>query len=139
MSSSELISSGGAAAIFLSILIAAGCLFWLVGRRWMAAMNRLDHVESDVAVYSEASTRVARTLEEMLLARAKPGETVHSSRRYLLQKARERIGQGQSVATLQRSLGLSFDEVRLLERGERMTTSRPPNIAAVKDADSPGP
>ena len=64
-----------------------------------------------------------------MLARAKPGETVHSSRRYLLQKARERIGQGESVATLQRSLGLSFDEARLLERGEKMTVSRLSNTA----------
>ena len=100
-------------------------------------MNRLAHVESDVAVYSEASTRVARTLEEMLLARAKPGATVHSSRRYLLQTARERISQGESVKTLQRSLGLSFDEVRLLERCERIAGSQGTDTPTFKGAGSP--
>lgn len=139
MNLSELSSPGAAIAVVAVLLMAAGCLFWLVGRRWMVAMNRLAHIESDVAVYSEASTRVARTLEEMLLARSKPGMTVHSSRRYLLQTARERISQGESVKTLQRSLGLSFDEVRLLERGETMALSQRPGNPAFTDAGSPDP
>lgn len=101
------------ALVFLAALMG---IVWLIGHRWMMTLTRMKTLEREVAVYSEASTRVAETVEDILLARVKPGESVHSSRRYLLLQARERLAKGEPLQATARSLGLSFDELRLLER-----------------------
>lgn len=109
-------------AVELLLLLTLGALLrfsWLAGRRWLATTTRVSELERELTVYAEASTRVAQTLEEMLLARVRPGESVHSSRRYLLTQARERITRGEPLQQVARNLGLSFDEARLLERGGR--------------------
>ena len=104
----------------LVILLGAGSwLLWQARARLRAADDRISILEREVAVYAEASTRVATTVESMLLARVKPGEQVHSSRRYVLQQARDRISRGDQVSDTARALGLSFDESRLLERARR--------------------
>ncbi len=98
--------------------------------RWRRAEHRVGALEREVAVYCEASTRVAQTLEEMLLARVRPGEVVHTSRRYLINQARQRLDQGEPLPRVARALGLSFDEVRLLERARDRGVSNAPRPAA---------
>ncbi len=104
--------------VMLVLSGACGLLIWRWLNRLRSAQNRITTLERELAVYAEASTRVASSVEAMLLARVKPGESVHSSRRYLLLQARERISQGDEVNVTARTLGLSFDEQRLLERAQ---------------------
>jgi len=81
--------------------------------------NRLARLESELTVYTEASTRVAQTLEAVLLGRTRTSQSLQTSRRYLLIQARERFHRGESPQGIARGLGLSHDEVRLLERAGR--------------------
>jgi hypothetical protein len=109
-------------AIYLGIFAGLALLLrfaWLAANRWLANSSRINDLERELSVYVEASTRVAQTLEEILLARVRPGESVHSSRRYLLTQARDRLSHGEPLQTVARNLGLSFDESRLLERSSR--------------------
>jgi hypothetical protein len=102
--------------LILTLSGAGGLLVWRWLSRLRRAQQRISTLERELAVYAEASTRVAASVEAILLARVKPGESVHSSRRYLLLQARERISQGDELRTTARNLGLSFDEQRLLEK-----------------------
>lgn len=102
----------------LALSLAGGLLVWRWLIRLRSAQQRISTLERELAVYAEASTRVAASVEAILLARVKPGESVHSSRRYLLLQARERISRGDEVSATARKLGLSFDELRLLEKAQ---------------------
>ncbi|MCB1685760.1 MAG: hypothetical protein R3E82_04445 [Pseudomonadales bacterium] len=82
--------------------------------------TRLARLESELTVYTEASTRVAQTLEAVLLGRTRTSQSVQTSRRYLLIQARERFHRGESPQGIARGLGLSHDEVRLLEHANRL-------------------
>lgn len=76
---------------------------------------RLARLESELTVYTEASTRVAESLEAVLMGRTRTSQSLHSSRRYLLLQARERLHRGETPQGIAWGLGLSHDEVRLLE------------------------
>lgn len=136
----QLLSGIAVDLLALVMLAALTGIIWLVGRHWITALNRMKTLEREVAVYSEASTRVAETVEDILLARVKPGESIHSSRRYLLMQARDRLARGEPLQATARSLGLSFDELRLLQRGA--ATRNPANRVvngALPDAGVPAP
>jgi len=77
---------------------------------------------------------------EQLLAGVKPGESVHSSRRYLSGQARDRLARGEPLRSTARSLGLSFDALRLLERSavRRTPINRGVNYSFT-DVDVPAP
>jgi hypothetical protein len=105
-------AAAGAVLLGLALLGGAAALV----RRWRHAERRLAQLEAELALYCEASHRVARTLEEMLLSRVQPAGAAHTSRRYLINQARERLEAGDSLPRVKRALGLSFDEARLLER-----------------------
>ena len=105
-----------AASVGAALMVSALVLVSVSWRRQRRLRDRLKRLEEDLGVFTEASTRVAQTLEQVLLDRVTPGQSVHTSRRYLLQQARERLAQGDSLATVARGLGLSDDEAALLGR-----------------------
>jgi len=138
--SEQLLAGVAVDLLALGILALLTGIIWLAGRRLLMALTRMKTLEREVAVYSEASTRVAETVEDILLARVKPGESVHSSRRYLLGQARDRLARGEPLQATARSLGLSFDELRLLQRSAVVRS--PDNVRihhAVTDAGVPAP
>ena len=83
--------------------------------RYRRLASHLGRLQREMLVYTEASTRVAQTLEGALLG-PHPAGTHQTSRRYLLLQARERLHRGESLEGIARGLGLSHDEVRLLEQ-----------------------
>lgn len=91
-----------------------GTLIFMVVGRTRRAQNEVDQLRRELAVYAEASTRVAETLDRVLLGRTTPTETSHSSRRYLLSEAQRATAQGESLDGVAARLQLSHDEVHLL-------------------------
>ena len=91
----------------------AAAIFVVVGRT-RRARNEIDQLRKDIAVYAEASIRVADTLDKVLLGKATPSETSHSSRRYLLSEAQRATAQGESLDAVAARLQLSHDELHLL-------------------------
>ena len=86
-------------------------------------MARIRRAEREVArlaghldCFSEASVRVADTLDQLLRGDVTPVGRVQSSRRYLLNQARERVGTGEQLQSVAQGLGLSRDEILLLSR-----------------------
>lgn len=105
---------GGAALVFGAV--AATLLIMGHNRR---LDRRLARLETELTVYTEASTRVAESLDAVLMGRTRTSQSIQSSRRYLLLQARERLHRGESPQGIARALGLSHDEVRLLEHADR--------------------
>ena len=91
-----------------------GALIFMVVGRTRQAQSEIDRLRRELAVYAEASTRVADTLDRALLGRTTPPETSHSSRRYLLSEAQRATAQGESLDAVAARLQLSHDEVHLL-------------------------
>ncbi len=93
--------------------VLAASIFLVVGRT-RRARNEIDLLRKDIAVYAEASIRVADTLDKVLQGKATPSETSHSSRRYLLSEAQRAAAQGESLDAVAARLQLSHDELHLL-------------------------
>jgi hypothetical protein len=83
-------------------------------RRAARAERRLDGLRRELAVFAEASTRVADTLEHLLKGEVEPREAPVTSRRYLLLQARRGLEAGEEVDALAARLELCDDEKRLL-------------------------
>jgi hypothetical protein len=78
--------------------------------------NELRELRSYVEVFAEASIRVAQTLDGLMQGDVEPRRTNQSSRRYLINEARDGIRVGEDIPQLADRLGLSHDEVMLLRR-----------------------
>lgn len=110
-----------AVAVCTASVSAVALVFALDARR------QLRSLREQVGVFSEASVRVADTLDAMLLGEVSQAgdslgrthRTNQSSRRYLVNQARERILGGEQVETVTQRFGLSRDEVALLQRVKR--------------------
>ena len=76
--------------------------------------RELVALRSDVNVFTEASIRVAQTLDGLMQGDVEPRGANQASRRYLINQAREGVRDGEPLATLAERLGLSHDEVALL-------------------------
>lgn len=77
--------------------------------------KELDELRSNVGVFTEASIRVAQTLDGLLQGEVEPAQAHHASRRYLVNQAREGIRSGERLPQLAERLALSHDEVALLQ------------------------
>lgn len=102
-----------AALAVLAVLALTSAAALLVVRL-RRAQGEVDRLRREVAVFAEASTRVADTLDRVLSGRVPVTETVHASRRYLLSEAQKAIAAGEAVDAVGQRLRLSHDEVRLL-------------------------
>lgn len=76
--------------------------------------RRYARLHEDVSVFSEASMRVADTLDALLRGQVAPQEVHQSSRRYVLAQAQQRMAAGESIEQVTEGLHLSHDEARLL-------------------------
>lgn len=91
----------------------------ITSARLMSAEHEVKRLQREVAVFAEASTRVADTLDQLLLGNVAATGVSHTSRRYLLSEATAGLESGESLDSLSERLGLSHDEVRLLQRTQR--------------------
>lgn len=78
------------------------------------AEQRYARLRDDVSAFSEASVRVADTLDALLRGQVSPAEAQASSRRCLLAQAQKRMAEGESPEQVAGQLHLSHDEARLL-------------------------
>ena len=102
----------------VAVLLALSALAISVAglRKIAGERRRLESMQRDLEVFTEASTRVADALDQLLRGDVTPpAESSAPSRRYLLQQARRGVQNGESVDTLTARLGLCEDERRLLE------------------------
>lgn len=107
----------GGAALALALL--ALLVTVVVARRGARERARLEVLQRDLQTFTEASVRVAESLDHVLRGAVTPGaapaaEASVSSRRYLLMQARERLQQGEPLDSLASSLHLCDDEKHLL-------------------------
>ncbi len=108
----------GGAALGLALL--ALLVTVMVARRNARQRERLEALQRDLQTFTEASVRVAESLDHVLRGAVAPGATPAadasvSSRRYLLMQARERLQQGEPLEALASSLHLCEDEKHLLQ------------------------
>lgn len=97
------------------VAVAALALSVRVMRRAAGDRRRLDDMRRDLQAFTEASTRVADTLNHLLNGDVAPVEQSAPSRRYLLLRAREGLENGETVEDLASRLDLCEDERKLLE------------------------
>lgn len=97
-------------------LAAVSCLATILAcfARARRAEARYAHLRADVAAFSEASVRVADTLDALLRGRVPAPEAAQSSRRYLLTQAQQGMAAGETLDQVTERLHLSQDEARLL-------------------------
>jgi hypothetical protein len=100
--------------------------------RTRRAEQRYARLRDDVSAFSDASVRVADTLDALLKGEVTPREAHQSSRRYLLSQAQHDVAAGESLEQVAERLHLSHDEARLMgfvalgqrrERAPRSTRS----------------
>lgn len=91
-----------------------GALIYFVVERTRRARDEINQLRRDLGVYTEASIRVADTLDSLLLGKVTPAATSHSSRRYLLSEAQRATARGESLDAVAARLQLSHDELHLL-------------------------
>lgn len=115
-------------ALVLAAAVLTAIFSGVMVLRYRRLASHLGRLQREMLVYTEASTRVAQTLEAALLGPTTPARTHQTSRRYLLLQARERLHRGESLEGIARGLGLSHDEVRLLEHAR---IHRPPRSESV--------
>lgn len=101
-------------ALALCLAIGALVASLAVARRTSRERRRLDRMRRDLEAFTEASVRVADSLDHVLRGSVEPAEITTSSRRYLLMQARERMQRGEPVDTLATNLQLCEDEKYLL-------------------------
>jgi len=118
---------------WLAVGIAMGIAVLSLGlsaARLVRSEQEVKRLQREVVVFAEASTRVADTLDQLLLGNVAATRGSHTSRRYLLSEAQAGLEMGESLDALAERLGLSHDEIRLLQRLERTQSSRAPRQAA---------
>ena len=113
MSESELLLAS--AAVLLAVMAVMVARIWLWHRR---AGLRMEQLASTVATYSDASLRLAATVERVWLA-PEQGPPGSLSRRELLRQARDQLAAGESLTRVVDGFGLSQEEARLLSLVDR--------------------
>ena len=96
----------------LLLCLFVGCAGLLM--RSMRLRKELAALRDDVGVFTEASIRVAQTLDGLMQGEVTPRQASQASRRYLINQAREGVAGGEPLTALAERLGLSHDEVALL-------------------------
>jgi hypothetical protein len=102
-----------APAAFAAIACLATCVACFARAR--RAERRAAELQAQVGAFSEASVRVADTLDALLRGQVTPAQESHQpSRRYVLAQAQQGLAEGQSLEQVTERLRLSHDEARLL-------------------------
>ena len=104
--------------VWVAVGLAALSLVITFGRL-VKSEGEIRRLQREVVVFSEASTRVANALDQLLLGNVTTTRAGHTSRRYLLSEAQAGLESGEALDALADRLSLSHDEVRLLQRAQR--------------------
>ena len=95
-----------------SAVVAVGLIVLI--HRSIKQGKQLSALEAQLDVFVDTSISVARSVDR-LLHQGSSGDIANvASRRWVLQEAKTRMAQGESVLDVAAPLGLSKDEVRLL-------------------------
>lgn len=115
-------------------LLAAASL--LLHRRVRRQRRQLEKLQGELRIFTEASTRVADSLNQLLNAADSEARAPGSSRRYLLQQARQALTAGDDLMSVGARLGLCRDEMLLLEGlRERQRSGQTRRAAAGRRVD----
>jgi len=76
--------------------------------------KRIRTIEAQLEIFVDSSIAVAQSVDRLLRQGKVSEETNVSSRRWILQEAKSRVQRGESLLDVAAPLGLSQDEVRLL-------------------------
>ena len=90
--------------VWLAVALAALSL-GLASMRLIRAEREVKRLQREVVVFAEASTRVADTLDQLLLGNVAATRGSHTSRRYLLSEAQAGLESGDSLNALAERLG----------------------------------
>lgn len=94
------------------ISLGAGGIGLLI--RSVRLRRELAELRSHLEVFTEASIRVADSLDELMRGNVEPPKASQASRRYVINQAREGMRGGEQLPQLSQRLGLSHDEEMLL-------------------------
>lgn len=111
------------AAVSVLLALCALAVSLRLARRHARDRARLDCMRRDLQAFTEASTRVADTLDHLLTGTVEPAEPCAPSRRYLLLRAREGMQNGETLEALSERLDLCEDERKLLEFAQTGTAT----------------
>ncbi len=76
--------------------------------------KQIDELRMQLDVFADSSIRVAQSVDRLLQHGLQDNAINVASRRWILQEAKSRLQNGESVIDIAAPLGLSRDEVRLL-------------------------
>jgi len=112
--------AGGVLPTSVLVLLAGGLGLLAVGvlllhRRVRRQRRQLERLQGELRIFTEASTRVADSLNQLLNAADSDARAPGSSRRYLLQQARQALTAGDDLSSVGTRLGLCRDEMLLLQ------------------------
>ena len=108
--------AGGAVAVLGTGALAA-C--YTVVRITKLQQERVERLERSLEVFAQASMQVAKTVDQLVINGGEQSLGQTASRRWLLAEADRRLQGGTDLREIVRPLGLSQDEVRLLDRRQR--------------------
>jgi len=98
--------------IMIGVVCASG--YALLFMQSMKAHKQIENLQRQLDVFVDSSINVARSVDQLV----RHGEGVRSpavsSRRWILQEAKSRLGSGEDLLDIAVPLGLSKDEIRLL-------------------------
>ena len=77
--------------------------------------RQIDALQNQLDMFAASSINVARSVDTLVRNGDQIKQARTSSRRWLIQQAQQRIARGESLRLVADTLGLSGDEVRLLQ------------------------
>lgn len=98
--------------ITMSVVCAAG--YTLLFVQSMKAHKQIENLQRQLDVFVDSSINVARSVDQLVHHGEARGSAAVSSRRWILQEAKSRLGSGEELLDIAVPLGLSKDEIRLL-------------------------
>ncbi len=99
-----------------ALLVLPALLTWA---RMRAVERRLEGLDGQLGVFTEASIELAKSVGGHPIAR-NPGDiTAEASRRYVLHRAKERVADGEEIDRVLGEMGVAGDERRLMDIAQR--------------------
>lgn len=96
----------------VSVMCVAGYLLLLI--QSVKAHKQIQLLQRQLDMFVDSSINVARSVDQLVHHGTTGRSSTVSSRRWLLQEAKNRLGSGEDLSDIAIPLGLSKDEIRLL-------------------------
>ena len=98
--------------MIIGVVCASGYL--LLFMQSMRAHRQIQQLQKQLDVFVDSSINVARSVDQLVHHGDGARSPAVSSRRWILQEAKSRLGSGEDLLDIAAPLGLSKDEIRLL-------------------------